>query len=307
MDPYSMVKLLLRFWRWAVPVLVVVLLAVGYVALFGPRTYESSATFVIVSPNVPTDRQLETNSRLAKLNSNNPYLRSDDQSLIVKILIAKMSAQATQDQLKQAGLSTDYTFEQSALSQMTMIITTSAPTAQGSEDSRQALITIFEQELVALQKVNGADDTYLFTALPVDLSVTPTLKTSSLLRSVILVFAGGCVLLIGVVSLGVGLERRRSEQLARQPLPAQKAVPAATTGSTSAEPNADRRPRSRSTTAEPPRPRAVTLSPTSRTPPSAESVAAEQEPVKSTAQRARRPRPGTAVKEENDPVSSDWW
>ena len=109
MDPLSLMKVLWKH-RWlALPAVMLVLMMAGYVLFFGPRIYESSATYVVVNPNTPSDREMQRDKRLAKLNSDNPYIRATESGLIVKVLVAKMSAQSTQLDMEAAGLSTDYT------------------------------------------------------------------------------------------------------------------------------------------------------------------------------------------------------
>ena len=88
------------------------LMMAGYVLFFGPHIYESSATYVVVDPDLPTDREMELDKRLAKLNSDNPYIRATESGLIVKVVITKMSAQSTQLDIEAAGHSTDYTVAQ---------------------------------------------------------------------------------------------------------------------------------------------------------------------------------------------------
>ena len=95
MDPLSFMKVLWKH-RWlALPAVVLVLMMAGYVVFFGPRTYESSAIYVVADPDTPSEREMQRDKRLAKLNSDNPYLRAADPALIVQVLVAKMSAQST--------------------------------------------------------------------------------------------------------------------------------------------------------------------------------------------------------------------
>jgi capsular polysaccharide biosynthesis protein len=208
MDPLSLMKVLWKH-RWlALPAVVLVIAMAGYVVFFGPRTYESSATYVVVNPDMPSDREMQLDKRLGKLNSDNPYLRGTESGLIVKVLVAKMSAQSTQLDLEAAGLSTDYTVAQSAESTMTVVISAFANTPERAVATRQWLLDDLDRQLHDLQKVNGADDRYLFTALPVDVTSEPVEKVSSRLRSLIVTLGVGAILVMGVTSVAQALDRR---------------------------------------------------------------------------------------------------
>jgi hypothetical protein len=208
MDPLSLMKV---FWkhRWlALPAIVIVLSMAFYVVFFGPRTYESSAIYVVVHPDTPTDLELQRSKRLSKLNSDNPYLRAADPGLITQVIVAKMSAQSTEQDLEAAGLSTEYSVAVSPQSDMTVIVSAFASTPEGAIATRQWLLDSLSRELYGLQKINGADDRFLFVALPVDMSSEPVEKISSRLRSLIVVLVAGAILVMGVVSVGAAFDRR---------------------------------------------------------------------------------------------------
>jgi hypothetical protein len=211
MDPLSLMKVLWKH-RWlSLPAVMLVLMMAGYVLFFGPRTYESSATYVVVDPNMPSEREMDRDKRLAKLNSDNPYIRGPESGLIVKVLVAKMSAASTQLDMEAAGLSTDYSVAQSAQSTMTVVISGFADTPEGAVATRQWLLDDLGRQLHHLQKVNGADDRYLFTALPVDVAREPVEKVSSRLRLLIVTLGAGAILVMGVVSVAAAMDRRRKD------------------------------------------------------------------------------------------------
>ena len=209
MDPLSLIKVMWKH-RWlTLPAVMLVILMAGYVFFFGPRVYEASATYVVANPNTPSDGELQRNRRLAKLNSDNPYLRAAEPGLIVSVLVAKMSGQSTQISMEAAGLSTDYTVTQSAESTMTVVISAAGNTPERSLATRQWLLDDLGRQLHDLQKVNGANDRYLFTALPVDVAREPVEKVSSRLRSLVVTLGAGAILVMGVVSVAAALDRRR--------------------------------------------------------------------------------------------------
>jgi hypothetical protein len=213
MDPLSVLRMLWQHRLLALPVVALTIAGVVYVLFLGPRLYQSSATYVLVNPQVPTAEQLDRSARLARLNSNNPYLRSPDPSLIVQVMAAKLSAGATARTLQDAGLGPDYTVAQSAGNSQMLVVTGTGETAEKSIATTGWLTGELERELRTVQKVNGAADLYLFTALPVDVEATAVEKVSSRLRSVILVGVGGAVLLFSVVSLAAAWSPRSTRFL----------------------------------------------------------------------------------------------
>jgi hypothetical protein len=217
MDLLSILRTVWRHRLLALPVVILTALGALYVLLLGPRVYQSTATFALARPQVPTAEEMQKSTRLARLNSNNPYLRAPDSSLIVQVAIARLAARETGEALQAAGLGPDYTVAQSAGNSSMLIITGSGDTPEKSLGSTAWLSEQLIAQLRAVQKVNGADDLYLFTALAVDADTKAQEKISSRLRGLILVGFGGAILLFGVTSLGVALERTRVERTDSHP------------------------------------------------------------------------------------------
>jgi capsular polysaccharide biosynthesis protein len=209
MDPLAILHALWRQRVLAIPVVLLTLILAGVVFLFGPRTYESSATYVLINPKVPTQDELDKNSALARLNSDNPYLRSSDPSLAAQVLVSTLSSDTTAERLRQAGLGPEFSVQRSATNSMLVIVTGYGSKPPQSLATTQWLSQRLIDTLRDMQKVNGADDIYLFTALPVDSSVEAKEKVSSRLRALILVLVAGGILLFGVVSIGVARDRHR--------------------------------------------------------------------------------------------------
>jgi hypothetical protein len=224
MDPLSVLRTVWQHRLLAIPMVALTLAGVVYVLFLGPRLYQSSATYVLVNPQVPTAEQLDRSARLARLNSNNPYLRSPDPSLIVQVMAAKLSAGATARRLQDAGLGPDYTVAQSAGNSQMLVVTGTGATADASIATTAWLTRELERELRTVQKVNGAADLYLFTALPVDVEATAVEKVSSRLRSLILVGVGGAVLLFSAVSLGAAWTQRSTRSFDPEVVDAQPQV-----------------------------------------------------------------------------------
>ena len=212
MTPVSVLKILWRHKVSMITVLVLTLVAAAYVFFYAPRSYMASTVYVLVTPRVPTVEEMRTDPALAAANSDNPYLRSADSSLITQVMATKLSSTDVVDSLKAAGLSPAYTVTLPATTGAGQLIRMEA-----TGSSPQLAITTAEalgQRLTAklrdAQKVNGADDRYLFTALQIDPPSKATEQFSSRLRSMIVVLIGGVILLFGAVSIARMLESSRA-------------------------------------------------------------------------------------------------
>jgi hypothetical protein len=170
-------------------------------------------TYALINPDIPTQRDVESNPALEQLNKKNPYLRSSDPSLIVQVLLTRLGDSSTVDKLKGLGLSSDYTVSRGVggLNGFLVDITGTAETPEKSFATTRALGEMLEKDLYDAQKINGADDTYLFTSIVVASPAKATEQFSSRLRSVIAIFLAGVVLMFGSVSIArsVSVSRHR--------------------------------------------------------------------------------------------------
>ena len=153
------------------------------------------------------------NPELGKLNNKNPYLRSSDPSLIVQVLLTRLNDSSMADKLKEQGLSSDYTVSRGVggINGFLVDITGIAETPEKSFATTRALGSMLEKDLHDAQKVNGADDSYLFYLDSRGSPDKATEQFSSRLRSLIAVFLTGVVLMFGAVSIArsVSVSRNR--------------------------------------------------------------------------------------------------
>lgn len=213
MDP---IEVLRRIWqqRWfAIPALLITLTAAALVFLYGPRDYESTASYAVVSPDLPTNAQVEADPSLGELSATNPFLRSSDPSLVTSVVITQLNSPTTEDRLKSLGLGTDFTVEPSVSgSGFIATITGSGDTPAASLATTAELGTMFTDTLREVQTVNGADERYLYTSIQASAPDRATEKLSSRLRAVIVVGVLGVILIFGAVSLGSALTARRARR-----------------------------------------------------------------------------------------------
>ncbi|HYQ75758.1 hypothetical protein [Cellulomonas sp.] len=214
MDPTDVLRTLWQQRRYVLPALLLALGAAAYVYGFAPRSYEVTSTYALVNPAVPTAEELERDPALAALNADNPYLRSADTNLITDALIARLGAASTVKQLQADGVGTDYGVGPGVGGNGFVVdITGVGPTPEAAIATTAAVGTVLETELDDLQRVNGADDRYLFTPLLLAPPDDATEQFSSRLRAVIVVLLGGAVLVFGAASLGrwrSGVRARRA-------------------------------------------------------------------------------------------------
>ncbi|MGJ3191062.1 Wzz/FepE/Etk N-terminal domain-containing protein [Paenarthrobacter sp. FR1] len=221
MDPVAVFKTLWHHKFIVLPVLLVTALAALYVYSFAPRSYEAKATYAIVNPKIPSAAELEKNPSLNSLNTDNPYLRSADSSLIAQVVGTRLNDDTTGDALLREGLSTDFTVQRPPAS---FLIEISA----ASESKEKAVATVkalgarLENDLLAIQSINGADERYLYTSLMVAAPDNATEQFSSRLRSLIVVLVAGVVLTFGAVSIARGLEASRARARTAAPAGEQK-------------------------------------------------------------------------------------
>lgn len=214
MDPLTVLTTLWDHRRVTVPVAVLTLFACLYVYLWAPRSYEASISYALTSPNVPSNIELERIPDLANLNANNPYLRSSDSSLLTQVVIAKLSDPAFTDQLKTSEPGTD--FKINPLTGLgTGLVTVTATSSSETEavGTAKQVGEQFTSTLYSVQKVNGADDRYLYSPILVRGPGPATELFSSRLRSLIMVGIAGSVLLFGAVSVARGRSVRRGRTL----------------------------------------------------------------------------------------------
>lgn len=225
MNPAEVLRTLWKHRLVSIPILLLTLASALYVFQFAPRSYETSSTYAMINPDIPTQLDIVKNPGLGKLNSKNPYLRSSDPSLIVQVLLTRLNDSSMVDKMKEQGLSSDYTVSRGVggINGFLVDITGIADTPEKSFATTRALGSMLEKDLRTAQKVNGADDSYLFTSILVAPPDKATEQFSSRLRSLIAVFLTGVVLMFGAVSIA------RSVSVSRNRLRTHNGVPDAGT------------------------------------------------------------------------------
>jgi hypothetical protein len=216
MDPLAVIRTIWRQKWFALPAVVLAVAAAIYVYMEGPREYEATLSYAVANPQVPTDDEIRADPTIKELNSDNPYLRSSDPTLVGSVVMTRLNAPETADSLEQMGLSTDYSAAPGVGgSGLVVAITASAETPALALATLSELGVRFDQYLREIQQVNGADDRYLFTPILVSSPDRATEKLSSRLRTVVVVGVCGVVLIFGAISLGTWVDKRKKNRIAR--------------------------------------------------------------------------------------------
>jgi hypothetical protein len=211
MDPLAVLRTVWRQRWFALPAVLIAIGAAVFVYVDGPRSYDSSQSFALANPQVPTEKEIDADPSLLELNSDNPYLRSSDPNLVANVVITRLNSQETAERLEAAGLSTDYTVNSGALGGgLVVSISAAGDTPGESLQAVKKLGDLLTTYLYEVQTVNGADDRFLFTAIVVSAPSEPTEQLSSRLRTVVIVAIAGLVLVFGAISLGTWISNVRT-------------------------------------------------------------------------------------------------
>ncbi|HEY9314826.1 hypothetical protein [Williamsia sp.] len=213
MNPFAIFSTLWAHKLLAIPLVLLIVGACGYAMFYGPRTYESSATYVLITPDTPSDLDIANNPALTA-KTDNPYLRAPEPSLAAQVVMTRLGALDVAEALERDGLSTDYTALPASEfgSGQIIRVTASADTPEKAVNTTSRLGTLLTEELRSIQLVNGADEQYFMTAQEVTPPGAAVERLSSRLRNVAMLGVAGLVLLFGAVSAARALELRKSRR-----------------------------------------------------------------------------------------------
>lgn len=212
MDLLALVNTLRRHKLIVLLVLLIAAGGNGYVAFGVPPQYESQAQFVLIAPPAPpSDAAIERDPELAKHNTNNPYLRLPNPVVVVEVLAQRVSGDAIRRELIAQGADQNYTISSTNAigSGLVISVVGTGTSAEAAGRTLDLVTTRMQAELRAMQKVDGADDRYLFQALPINPPTEPIRKVTGTFRSLIAVSAACVVLLFGLISVADAIGPRR--------------------------------------------------------------------------------------------------
>ena len=213
-----------KIWRYklaTLPVVLLTLFGAAYVVAVKEPVYEASSSYVLINPPTPpTPEEIARDPSLGRVNSDNPYARFSDQSVVVEVLASAMAGESAQRALQKADADSRYTVtpdSDSGIGYSSPILQIAAQGGSPQAAVRTAKLVGHEitHQLERMQEVQDVDSQYRITAQPVDPPDGARLRPSGQLRALVGVLALGVVLLFVVVSVADALTTLRMERMRR--------------------------------------------------------------------------------------------
>jgi capsular polysaccharide biosynthesis protein len=208
-----------KVWRYRLvttPILGFVLAGAFYVIAIKDPLYEASSSFILVNPPPPpTEEQILRDPELAKTDSDNPYTRYSDQSVVVQVLAARLNSETARREIAKRGADPGYTVASSVefgLTAPIVEITGTGSSPEAAVATANVVGADVTRELDQMQEERGVADDYKITTQPVVLPQDAQLKASGKLRTLVGLFALCVVLLFVVVSAADALDELRKRR-----------------------------------------------------------------------------------------------
>lgn len=209
----------LRRNRWLVlPVLLLTVAGLGWAVLLRPATYQvASSVLLVPPPPAPSDAQVAQNPDLAKLNSDNPYGRSYDPTILIALVSIAVTSDPSREAIRRAGGDERFTVVQTTrygFNSPFADITSAGSSPGAAIASNELVIKAFETELTRLQVKEKVSRRYLITARVAGDPASARVRSTDVGRIVVTVLGFGLFTTFTVVSVADALRqsRRRSGQ-----------------------------------------------------------------------------------------------
>ena len=207
-----------KFWRYRIvtlPIIALTLLGAFYVIAIKAPVYKVSSSYVLINPPPPpTADEIARNPALGRINSDNPYTRFSDQSVIVSLLSSSLSSDTARQQLVSQGADPRYTVApdlQLGYSSLVVEVTGVGTTPEGAVKTAELVGAGLTSELDRVQASQGVDPQYMIHTQRVVAPDSPTQQVSSTLRPLVAVLAIGAILLLLAISAAEALDTVRTE------------------------------------------------------------------------------------------------
>ncbi|MFN0088935.1 MAG: Wzz/FepE/Etk N-terminal domain-containing protein [Acidimicrobiales bacterium] len=221
MDLLSILRTLWRHKLVTAPVLLLTLAGGVYALAFQPADYEASTSLVLISPPPPpTEKQIREDPSLANVETENPYARFYDQSIVVEIVARSLDSNASRSALVARGADNRFTVTRAGQyggSGPVAEITALAASAPRAAATAQLVSDAFQDELRKLQAAEGVDERYMIRALLLTAPEDARLKVSSKLRSAVGVVGLGAFTLLVAISIAEAISTGRRERRTPEP------------------------------------------------------------------------------------------
>ena len=208
-----------KVWRYkfaTLPILAFVLVGAFYVVAIKTPVYEAGSTYILVNPPAPpSESAIARDPTLGQIDSDNPYTRYSDQSVVVQVLASRLSSEESRKKLESGGADPTYTVAPSpefGFSAPILQITGTGSSAAAAVRTANLVGAAVTRELGRMQAVQRVAPKYRIVTQQVVAPHDAKLKASGKLRSLVAVFALGAILLFIVVSVADALAALRKER-----------------------------------------------------------------------------------------------
>jgi Chain length determinant protein len=219
MDLLSIVRKVWRYKLVTLPVVLLTLCGAVYVVAVKEPVYEASSSFILINPPAPpTPEDIARDPSLGRINSDNPYTRFSDQSVMIEVLASTMASESAQRALLEAGADPRYKVAPTSAfgySSPIVKVTAQGPTPEVAVRSAKLVGKALTRELEGMQQAEGVDPHYRIEAQQVETPDRAQLKASGQLRMLVGVLVLGAVLLFVVVSVADALTTLRAGRMRR--------------------------------------------------------------------------------------------
>jgi hypothetical protein len=219
----SLLLIVRKLWRYklfTLPIFALVIAGSVYVFAVKAPTYEAGATYLLVNPpSPPTDAQIAAKPALGRIDSDNPYMRFSDLTVVVQVLATRLSSEEARKALANQGADPNYTVEPSSefgFSAPIIQITGTGTTPAAAVHTADLVGEAVTKELDQMQMIRGVDELYRINAEVVVGAHHATLKASGKLRVLVAVFALGTILMFIAVSVLDAISALRVEWAQRR-------------------------------------------------------------------------------------------
>jgi hypothetical protein len=199
-------------------VLLVTVLGSSWVLFVRPATYQVQSSMLLVPPPpAPSDAQIDKHPELRKLNSDNPYGRSYDPTILIALVSIAITSDPSREAIKQAGGDERFTVAQTTrygFNSPFADITSVGPSASEAIASNELVIRSFERELARIQLREKVSRRYLITARVAGDPVGARVRSTDVGKLLIGIIGLGVLGLFVVVSIGDAVRELHARHLA---------------------------------------------------------------------------------------------
>jgi uncharacterized protein involved in exopolysaccharide biosynthesis len=198
-------------WRhkWAtIPVIVLTVIAMGYVVVGRPSTYASKANVLLENAPLVT-QTVNKNGTLPT--GYNPLASLENLVQVADVLSQVAAAPAEEAKLVNEGAAPGYSVspDNSLETPPILDIVGVGNSPQQAINSTQLVATDIQQQLLQLQEAQGVNKTFLITSIEYVKPTSAAKSASSHLRSAIVVLVAGLLVLLVAISVSQSIEERR--------------------------------------------------------------------------------------------------